>query len=218
MDLILVQLQQLQEFVDDIRIRQEVPPFVGAVEEVGCLDFLEHGPDLVLDLRCNRGWGVTVQSRQNVSSVFIIPVPPKLFEDFTDILFSQESDIVDSALPDLANHFVHHIFWDLRAFLRLELVQDLVEMVLLLVCIIVALLRRITETGEIRDNEGILFRSALGAYENTFGCDLFPWNITRCTVLRHLLDIVGVLGDVQAVRQTTTRKVFVKHLFLRWTC
>ena len=149
MDLILIQLQELQEFINDIRIRQEITTLVGTVEEIRGLDFLEHRTDLVLDLGGDRRGRISIQTRQNMCGVLVVPVPPQLLQDLADILFCQESDIVNAALTQLADNLVHHIFGDLRALLCLELVQNLVQVVLLLVGIIVALLRGIPEAREI---------------------------------------------------------------------
>ena len=168
MDLVLVQLQQLQEFVDNVGIRQEITALIGTVEEVWRLYFLKHCPNLVFDLGRNRGRRIAIQARQNMGGMLIVAITSQLLKNLTNVLLSENRNILDTSFPNFANHFIHHIIRNLRALLRLELVQNLVQMILFLIRIIISLFRRITETREIRDYQGILFRSTLGADQNTF--------------------------------------------------
>ena len=71
-DLIFIQVQQLKELVENVGIRKEVRSVVGTIQQKGCLNLLKHRTDLLLNLRCNRRWGISIQPTQNMSPVLIV--------------------------------------------------------------------------------------------------------------------------------------------------
>ena len=58
--LVLVQIQQLKELVQDVRVRQEVRAVVGTVQQEWRLDLLEHCTDLFLYFRGDGRWRIAV--------------------------------------------------------------------------------------------------------------------------------------------------------------
>jgi hypothetical protein len=60
--LILIQVQQLKELVQNIRVAQEVRAVVGTVQQKRCLDLLKHGSDLFLYFRGDGRRRISIQS------------------------------------------------------------------------------------------------------------------------------------------------------------
>ena len=60
--LVLIQIQQLKELVQNIRVAQEVRAIVGTVQQKRCLNLLKHCSDLFLYFRGDGRGRVSVQS------------------------------------------------------------------------------------------------------------------------------------------------------------
>lgn len=99
------------------------------------LNLLEEIPQLFLGLAVHDWRSMSIQSTQNMGHMFIIRIILEFLENFANLTAIKRGRL-NTLLLDLRLNIVKDFLGNLRAFLRLELCEPLIEMIDTLVCVI----------------------------------------------------------------------------------